>query len=146
MRGLRLASILAAALVLAPAAQAAGPRFIMISGLELKRPVVLADWNENMRIMSEAATARVIPAAQLKLRPRYQVGEFWGPMWLDYLSNGGTPDELKPSQANQFGEFYPARAGKPAAIRITVSGRYTARRAGPVLLATLKAHGVRTRL
>ena len=146
MRAIRLAAVLAAALVVAPVAQAAGPRFIMISGLELNHPVVLSDWNENMRIMGESVNARVVPAAQLKLRPHYRVGEFWGPVWLDYLSRGGTPDELKPSQANQFGEFYPARAGRPAAIRIMVSGRYTARRAGPVLLATLKAHGVRTRL
>jgi hypothetical protein len=127
--------------VLAPAAQAAGPRFIMISGLDLKRPVVLADWNDNLRIMTEAAKARVIPATELRQRPHYRVGEFWGPEWLTR-----TPDELKLSQANQFGEFYPARAGKPAAIRIVVNGIYLARRAGPVLLSALKKHGVRASL
>jgi hypothetical protein len=146
MRALRLAVVLAAALALAPAAEAAAPRFMMLSGLGLKKPVVLADWNENLRIMRECSKARIIPAPQLRNRSQYRVGEFWGPEWTTFLDAGGSPGDLKPSQANQLGAFYPAKGRLPAVIRIMVNGRDAPRRAGPVLLATLAAHGVRTRV
>jgi hypothetical protein len=118
----------------------------MISGLELKQPVVLMDWNENLRIMSECVNARVVPAAKLRNRSPYRVGEFWGSEWTRFVEEGGRPGDLRPAQATQTGAFYPARGRLAAVIRVTVDGRYAPRRAGPVLLATLRAHGVRTRV
>jgi hypothetical protein len=147
MRALRLAAVFAAALAFAPAAEAAAPRFIMISGLRLKQPVVLSDWNQNLRISAECASAFVVPASRLRNRSPYRVGEFWGPEWTRFLDMGGRPSDLKPSQANLVAAFYPARGRLPAVIRgITVFGRFAPRRAGPILLATLAAHGVRTRV
>ena len=71
---------LAALLVLASGrhAEAAAPRLIMVSGPLLARPVVLADWQENLSFMVAIVEEAEVGADELAGRPRLDLGLFWG--------------------------------------------------------------------
>lgn len=75
-----IAAAVAAAAVLAGPAQAAAPNYILVSGRGLSRPVLLANWQENMKLLLAVANS---PRAQgqmlagLSARPRFDLAEFW---------------------------------------------------------------------
>src|SRR5947208_7329923 len=107
-------SLLAAvsvALVLASSAAAAAPNYILVSGPRLAHPVLMADWNENLALLSslvDAPRARRSVVHRLAQRPRFRLAEFWG--W------GDRPRPTRPSQANQHGWFDPAHRRPPAGV------------------------------
>lgn len=108
----------------------------MVTGPGLLRPVLLADWWENLEFMVAVADA---PRAKVNLarRPRFRLAEFWG--WAG-------PPPTRPGQANQHGWFYPAyRSGRPVIV-ITANGIIVPRVAPARALRILAGHGVPTRL
>jgi hypothetical protein len=133
--------VLAATLALASVAEAAAPNYILVSGPRLSRPVLLGDWNENLRLLIalvEAPKASRSVARGLAHRPRFDLAEFWG--W------GSSPPPTRPSQANQHGWFYPAYHGRRAFFDLRVDGLRVPRTAPAQAVEILARHGVPTRL
>jgi hypothetical protein len=136
----RLLALLAVALgagLLAGPASAAAPRYIMVSGRGIPKPILLADWRENMAIeLAVANAATTAPPPGLSVRPRLALSLFWG--W------GGTPPK-RPAQANQRGWLYLAVGSQPALIALKVNGSSALRVVPAPLLRILQRHAVPTR-
>ena len=103
-----LAVAFLAALALAAPAAAAAPNYILVSGPGLKRPVLLDDWSENLRLMTSLVDARKLSYAAIRMRPRLDLAEFWD--WRD------KPRPTRPRDANGHSNFYPAFGSRPAAF------------------------------
>jgi hypothetical protein len=117
IRAVTVAAVLALALVFALPADAAAPNYILISGPRLEHPVLLADWNENLDLMSAligAPRAKGRAIQGLRRRPSFDLAEFWA--WT--LQTPPT----QPSEATQHGRLFPAHGRKPAVIRLMVNG------------------------
>jgi hypothetical protein len=134
---LRLAPLaLLVLLAIAAPAQAAAPRYILVSGPGLQRPVMLDSWRENLDLIMATVNAQKADAAALAglhSRPRFDLALFWGwrasrPKW--------------PSQTTQHGSFYPARGTAPAVVVLLAGGARPPRLATPEFLAILKRHHV----
>jgi hypothetical protein len=136
----RLVALLAVALgacTLAGPASAAAPRYIMVSGGSLSRPILLADWRENMAIEQAVASALpAVPPTGLAVRPRLALSLFWG--W-------GEKRPAHPAQANQRGWLYLAVGSQPALIALKVNGSSQLRVVPAALLIILRNHAVPTR-
>jgi hypothetical protein len=133
-----IAALLIAA-VLAVPAQAAAPRYILVSGPGLQRPVVLGNWRENLDFLIGLLPAdRPKPGWQERNRPRYNLALFWGVP--------AQPVPTNPSQASQHGWFYPATGGRRAVVKLLVSGQDHPRVATRETLRILAHHGVPTRI
>jgi hypothetical protein len=119
--------VLAAALALAVAgpAQAAAPRLIMISGEPLAEPILLDD-AEEVFALYQAFFFEGDPVARIALqgRPSLRLALFWdNALWEPYVRDGRLA-ELRPTDANQFGRFYPAVGGEPALVDLRAHGRW----------------------
>jgi hypothetical protein len=127
------------ALVLTTRAQAAAPNYILVSGRGLAHPVLLADWQQNLKLLLAVADAPRATrlTAGLSTRPRLDLAEFWA--W------SGRPRPTSPAQASQHGSFYPAHGAKPALVVLTVQGISVPRVAPPFLLATFAGQGIPVR-
>jgi hypothetical protein len=101
---------LLAVLVAAPAAFAAAPRIILVTGGGLARPAVLADWQENLAIMQSASNQADAKSEDLATRPSYRVAMFWDPGWDHYMRARKDPSALRLKEANQFAHYYPPTA------------------------------------
>lgn len=126
------------ALVLASAAEAAAPRYILVSGPGIARPILLANWGENGTLLAALVTApraRAQVVRRLSKRPRLRLGLFWG--WPEER-----PTRL--SQANQKGWFYPVWRSQPAAVDLLINGIRFPRIAPIRVLNILSRHGVPT--
>jgi len=135
-----LLAALAAALAFASQAEAAAPNYILVTGPGLRHPVLLASWDENAALLVATRDApRASPdlTRGLSQRRRFELAEFWG--WRD------RPRPTRPSQANQYGWFYPAHAERPALIDMMVEGLQVPRLAPARVLAILRRHRVPTR-
>jgi hypothetical protein len=126
------------ALVLASPVEAAAPRYILVSGPGLKRPVLLGNWEENGHLLSMLVNAPRENRHALARRPRFDLALFWG--WPE------RPRPKRPRDANQHGWFYPARGSRPAVVDLRVNGSRFPRLAPPTVLAIFALHGVPTRL
>jgi hypothetical protein len=127
---------LAMMLVVAAPAQAAAPNYILVSGPGITRPILMANWGENGKLLSALVD---IPRAKgtphgLADRPRFDLAMFWG--W------GGRPRPTRPSQANQHGWFYPAHHSKPPIIVIRVNGDYFPRLVPARVLKIFAGHHI----
>jgi len=137
MRRVVAVAVVAVCAVLAAPAYAAAPRYILVSGPGLTRPVLLGDWQENLRFLESLLPARKLPAFRLAGRPRYDLALFWGVP--------AKPIPTRPRDANQHAWFYPAQAGRPAVVDLVLSGESAARVASPRALRILARHGIPTR-
>jgi hypothetical protein len=127
------------ALVFASAVEAAAPRYILVSGPGLARPVLLANWGENGTLLAALVTApraRGLVVRDLGKRPRLLLGLFW--------QVAEEPRPTRPSQANQKGWFYPIWRSQPAVIDLLVNGVRFPRIAPIRVLNILSRHGVPT--
>jgi hypothetical protein len=114
----------------------------MVSGPPLSSPVTLSNWDEIGRLVQ--AVANESPAADrasLAGRPSLRLALFWDArIWEPYIRQGRLAS-LRPEQANQFGRFYPAADGRPAAIDLPWTGRWP-KQPNTAALAILERHGV----
>jgi hypothetical protein len=124
---------LLAALALPAAARAAAPNYILVSGPGLARPIVLGDWNENLKLLLAVANAPTVTAG-LRGRPKLDLAEFWA--W------SGRPRPTRPRDANQHGSLYPAHGGRRAVIVLTVAGGSAPRAVTAAVRSILVRHGV----
>ena len=124
------------------AAGAAAPRLLMVSGPGLSKPVLLTSWNEISDLVQAAANESP-PAARASLagRPSLRLALFWdATIWEPYIRERKLAS-LRPADATQFGRFYPAVNGKPAAIDLPWTGRWP-KQPNARALAILERHGV----
>jgi hypothetical protein len=120
--------------VLAGTADAAAPRYIMVTGHGISKPILLADWSENMAFETALLTAPKAAAPDgLPLRSRLTLSLFWG--WGDRRPRS-------PHLANQRGWLYPATGARPALIALRVNGTSALRVVTAPLLRILARHGV----
>ncbi len=141
----RAVSILVALLVGACAvgsSKAATPRLIMVSGQPLSSPVTLSNWDEIGRFIQAAVNeSPAADRAYLAGRPSLRLALFWDArLWEPYIRRGRLAS-LRPDQANQFGRFYPAADGRPAAIDLPWTGQWP-KQPNAAALAILERHGV----
>jgi hypothetical protein len=149
MRVRLVAACALAALCLAPAAGAAAPRIIMVTGPGLEEPVFFTDYLENLDLMvafqqgREIEEGRIVDPKELRRRPYLELWLFWGDtQWEPYVREGRLT-ELRREQANQYGRFYPAFGRRTAVMNLDVPG---SRKATARLLAILARHGIPTRV
>jgi hypothetical protein len=118
----------------ATAVRAAAPRYILVSGPGLARPVVLGVWDENLRFLSALLPARRAHDAKLARRPRYDLAFFWGVP--------ARPVPTRPRDTNQHGWFYPRVGARPAVVDLVLGGERYPRLATPGALRILARHGI----
>ena len=133
-----LVSVLLGAGVVAVPAQAAAPRYILVTGPELQRPAALGNWTENLAFVTSLLHARQPTSGWRDNRPRYELARFWGVP--------AKPVPTRPTNANQYGWFYPAIGGRRAVVKLRVSGEDFPRLATAETLRILARHGVPTRV
>jgi hypothetical protein len=148
MRVRLVATCALAALCLAPAAGAAAPRIIMVTGSTLEEPVLLTDHWENLDLMLafqrglELDEGRIVDPKELRGRPYFGLWLYWGDtQWEPYVRERRL-SELRREQANQYGRFYPAFGRRDAVISLVSAG---SRKATAKLLAIFAGHGIPTR-
>jgi hypothetical protein len=100
----------------AAAASAAAPRLILVDQGGLKRPIVLANWDENGSLLSDSNQGRPVRKAALRNRPSFRLSFMWGPEWEDYVAQGQPLAALRSSWTEFHGRFWPAVGAKPAVI------------------------------
>lgn len=140
-RTLALVGAAAAALVLVSSVEAAAPRYILVSGPGLARPVLLSNWAENRTLLvalADAPRAKDETVRRLGKRPRLRLGLFWG--WPE------KPRPTRPSQANQKGWFYPPWRSQAPVVDLLVNGVRVPRIAPARVLRIVARHGVPTRV
>jgi hypothetical protein len=126
----------------APAALAAAPRLILVEGGGLSRPVVLADWSENLTFLTQWLEARPARRAHLRCRPAYRLSFMWGPEWNDYVDSGKPLRAIRPRDTDFHGRFWPAWRGRSAVLDPGHGVLVGARVATATQLRTLSRHGV----
>lgn len=140
-RTLALAGAAAAALVLASRVEAAAPRYILVSGDGMPRPVLLDDWSENLELLVSLVDARHANASTVRAlprRPRLRLGLFW--RWPE------NPRPTRPEDADQTAWLYPALGAEPAVIELLPSEVERPRIVPARALRILARHGVPTRM
>ena len=100
-------------ITLANTVEAAAPRFIMIYGEALEKPIILTDWHENHRFIYSIRKGTEVSGEGLRERPYFKIAFFWGPEWFKYL---GKESELRPEEANQHALLYPAYRNAPPVV------------------------------
>jgi hypothetical protein len=135
-------AVLVSALVIASAlaavsANAAAPRYILVTGPSIQHPVVLGDWSENLTFLVDLIPTRRPLQGWRTDRPRFKLALFWGVP--------AKPVPSDPSKASQVGWFYPAVGDRRAVVVLLVSGRDGPRIASKKTLRILGRHGIPTR-
>jgi hypothetical protein len=133
-----VSALMVAAAFAAIGANAAAPRYILVSEPGLQHPVVLGDWNENLAFLVALIPTRRPSPGWRTDRPRYKLALFWG------VPAQPVPND--PSKASQVGWFYPAVNGRRAVVVLLVSGRDGPRIASRKTLHILGRHGIPTRV
>src|SRR3954469_26064737 len=96
------------------AAVFAAPQVIVAGGGPLRQRVVLADWNENHRLMLATTEAAAIQIESLRQRPRIRVAMYWGLQWKGRLDLPDSVTLLAAPDGAQGVPFYPGFRGRPA--------------------------------
>jgi hypothetical protein len=120
----------------------------MVYGELLPTPVVLADPEENARLMASVSTRVDQKPEDLGRRRYLNLAFFWGEAWDDALSMGPIPADLAPAQANRQGRFYPATGDLPALVWLEAEPGQggSLRWMAPDGVDILKEHGVPVRV
>jgi len=110
-----LLGLLGSAIAVSPTL-AAAPPIIIVSGSLVSQPVVLADWGENILLISSGADHPIGQVEAPQGRPSLDLALFTGEQWATYVQTGQPLEALLPSQSDEHGRFYPASAGEPALL------------------------------
>ena len=132
------------------ALHAAAPSILLVDRPGQQRPIVIAGYEENAKLMHAIVDVTQVPTDALTGRSYVVVAMFWGPDWHQYLVDGKPLDALKLSDGNQHARFYPASQAAPALFVFELTGPFanTAQRVGRTRLVhesgleMLKKHGV----
>ena len=138
VRALVLVVAAVSAMALAASAEAAAPRYILVSGPGLERPIVLGDWSENLKLMVSLLPSGRPAAGWQHGRRRFDLALFWGVP--------ARPAPIDPRKANQHGWFYPASPGRRAVFELLLDGQDIPRVASPASLRILARSGVPIRV
>ena len=65
---------------------AAAPRYIVAHGGGLDSPRVLADWEANLRLLTQSKSRALVPPEHLADREYVELAFFWGPAWAEYAA------------------------------------------------------------
>lgn len=133
-----------------PPSLAAAPPLILVSGPLLPQPIALADWGQNIALVSSGADD---PRGQLELpagRLHFDLALFSGDEWWTYMQTDQPLSALQPEQATLHGRFYPASAHEPALLALPEVQRrgvvtltsWSVRRMEDTGLAVLAEHGI----
>jgi hypothetical protein len=125
-----------------PAGAFAAPEIIIVHGDPLLEGRVIADWQENHRLLLSVRPAAAARAPTLDQRPVLKLALFWGIGWRAYAESPERLRALRVEQANQLGHFYPATRRAPAYL---IVGR-TAGVVSDSGLAVLRRHRVPIRV
>ncbi len=133
---------------------AAAPPIIIVTGLPLSQPIVLADWEQNIALISSGVENPIGQMEAPQGRPYLDLALFTGEQWASYVETGQPVEALQPSQADEHGRFYPASATEPALLVLLEVQRrggislmtWSVRHIDEAGLAILTEHGVPTRL
>jgi hypothetical protein len=142
----------ACALVFVASASAAAPRYIRVSGPGLAKPVLLAGFKQNLRIMLGVDNGRELPASTvLRGRPRLEFTLFWA--WKGPAPQSDRPPATPACLSAGAGQpclqhdwFYPANHGRPAVTDFIYNGLPAVRLATPDLLTALRRARIPTTL
>ena len=126
----------------AATACAAAPRLILVDQGGLARPIVLADWSENLTFLIEWNLARPARNPPLRCRPAYRLSFMWGPEWNDYVDSGMPLRAIRPGDTDAHGRFWPAWRGSSALLDPGHGVLVGARVATAKQLRVLRRHGV----
>jgi hypothetical protein len=139
----------------------AAPNLIVVHGRGLDRPVLLKDWDENLRLMLglvtlEEAEKSSVMRGLMKLglvsidtvrRKSFEVALFWAPVVARLRARGLPMEQWPVEEADQHARFFPS-AARDSALWVWVAsplgGGVGARRLEPAALAILSRHGVPT--
>jgi len=88
----------------------------MIYGELLPYPIIIYDFEENIRFMAALTEDATISPEELSGRVHLELAFFWGEDWAHYLQEGKPLDTLKPEHANQHGRFYLASSENDAIV------------------------------
>jgi hypothetical protein len=138
----KIAAIAAGVALVAPAvAIAAAPRYIIAHDGPLAEPVVLSDWEANLRLLTESKAGAVVSPTELTGRDKISLALFWGPEWAEYAdrTNVAAPPI---EEANGGATVYVATDGAPAAIETVFDGVREARVMPAAAVAVLEQAGV----
>jgi hypothetical protein len=142
-RGVRLRILAAAAVAaaLVSTAEAAAPNYIYVRGPGLDRPVLLADWDENLDLFTAIVSSPVAGKTAtrgLARRPRLELAYFWA--W------GSRPRPTSGALANQHGSFWAATGTSRALIQLAPDSSFPELRiASAKVLRILARHGIPVR-
>lgn len=137
----RVVFLFVVGLLFAPLADpvyAAAPGYILITGRDLARPILLDDLSENFDLY-QSPLRGALPVARKTLlgRPSFDMALFWG-AWEQEARTG----RLRARDADQHGRFWPAVGAAPAVIQLPLSEFPGPRLADPVALRILQRHEV----
>jgi hypothetical protein len=91
----------------------AAPRVIVLGGGPLRHRVVLADFDENLRLMLAATEIVRVRADSLAKRPRIRLVMYWGDQWSGQSDLPDSIGTIPFRDGAQPGAFYPAWRGQP---------------------------------
>ena len=153
----RLAASLATALVFSRSTAAgptewnltslavAAPEIILVYGDLLPERREIANWYENHQLLLTSKPAAVGPlglAVPRGRRPMLNLALFWGVQWRPVAQSPERLRALRPGQASQEGQFYPAVGDAPAVLAVgSIFGVVS-----DSGLAVLRRHGVPVRM
>jgi hypothetical protein len=135
---LTVVSIVLMAAVVAIDAHAAAPRYILVSGPGLQRPVVLGNWRENLAFLIGSLPGKRPEPDWRTDRPRYDLALFW--------DLAAKPVPTDPRKTSQHGWFYPAFGSRGAVLKLMISGQDRPRVATREALRILARHDIPTRI
>ena len=100
----------------APASLAA-PWAIIAHGPLLAERVVIADWNENLRIVSAfSQSSRKVPPRAMAGRAYVDLAMYWGPEWKHLQHDPEAVRRLRNEGASQRARLYLAQGDHPAVV------------------------------
>jgi hypothetical protein len=127
----------------------AAPWAIIAHGPLLAERVVIADWNENQRIVSAFSTStRDVPARSMAGRAYVDLAMYWGPEWKHLEHAPEKAKLLRIDQASQRSRLYLPQGDQSAAIVYNppdgalFSATLATREVSDKGLAVLATHGV----
>ncbi len=146
MRRVLVATVVAALAGFAAAtAYGAAPRVILVDRGALPRPMVLANWSENLTFLIQWKLARPARHPPLRCRPAYRLSFMWGPEWNDYVDSGKPLRAIRPRDTTFHGRFWPAWRGSRALLDPGHGVLVGARVATAKQLRILRRHGLPVR-